>query len=303
MGTITPGASYNISYDAATQQWILPGATSVGGNTSTGATFMIGGSTVIIASVTDQNGAPAALTENINFTYNSAGVYDPSYTASSATLTPVGVQANYDQNTDTLTLEVDLGNGNVIQERFSIGSDRPIDLSKITYTINVTAKDPNKPTDPNDPNNPNDPNDPNGGGGDIPPNVVKIHFGPGNDSAEDYYYINKQDCTLDGLGLAGVSIETQQKAQEALGTLDDAIVAKDNARAYFGGMQNRLENTLTNIMIQGENLQASESRISDTDVSLEMTNFVKNQILTQSAVAMLAQANSLPQMAMSLIGG
>ena len=68
-------------------------------------------------------------------------------------------------------------------------------------------------------------------------------------------------------------------------------------------MQNRLENTLTNIMIQGENLQASESRISDTDVSLEMTNFVKNQILTQSAIAMLAQANSLPQMAMSLIGG
>ena len=68
-------------------------------------------------------------------------------------------------------------------------------------------------------------------------------------------------------------------------------------------MQNRLENTLTNIMIQGENLQASESRISDTDVSLEMTNFVKNQILTQSAIAMLAQANSLPQMAMRLIGG
>ncbi|WP_300922251.1 flagellin, partial [uncultured Desulfovibrio sp.] len=52
-----------------------------------------------------------------------------------------------------------------------------------------------------------------------------------------------------------------------------------------------------------ENLQAAESRISDVDVATEMTQFVRNQILTQSAVAMLGQANSLPQMAMQLIGG
>ncbi len=66
--------------------------------------------------------------------------------------------------------------------------------------------------------------------------------------------------------------------------------------------QNRLENTVSNLTIQSENLQASESRISDTDVATEMTQFVRNQILTQSAVAMLSQANSLPQMAMQLIG-
>ena len=68
-------------------------------------------------------------------------------------------------------------------------------------------------------------------------------------------------------------------------------------------MQNRLENTITNLNVQAENLQAAESRISDVDVSTEMTNFVREQILSQSAVAMLAQANSLPQMAMKLIGG
>ena len=68
-------------------------------------------------------------------------------------------------------------------------------------------------------------------------------------------------------------------------------------------MQNRLENTITSLNIQAENLQASESRISDVDVSAEMTNFTREQILSQSAVAMLAQANSLPQMAMKLIGG
>ncbi len=68
-------------------------------------------------------------------------------------------------------------------------------------------------------------------------------------------------------------------------------------------MQNRLENTVTNLSIQAENLQAAESRISDTDVATEMTQFVKNQILTQSAVAMLGQANSYPHMLMNLLNG
>ncbi|MCD7984116.1 MAG: flagellin, partial [Desulfovibrio sp.] len=70
-----------------------------------------------------------------------------------------------------------------------------------------------------------------------------------------------------------------------------------------GAIQNRLENTITNLNTQAENLQAAESRISDVDVATEMTQFVRTQILSQSAVAMLSQANSLPQMAMQLIGG
>ena len=74
-------------------------------------------------------------------------------------------------------------------------------------------------------------------------------------------------------------------------------------RAHLGAMQNRLENTVTNLSLQAENLQAAESRISDTDVATEMTQFVKNQILTQSAVAMLGQANSYPHMLMNLLNG
>ena len=85
--------------------------------------------------------------------------------------------------------------------------------------------------------------------------------------------------------------------------IDAAIVKKDKIRAHLGALQNRLENTISNLNIQAENLQAAESRISDVDVATEMTEFVRNQILTQSAVAMLSQANSLPQMAMQLIGG
>jgi flagellin len=64
-----------------------------------------------------------------------------------------------------------------------------------------------------------------------------------------------------------------------------------------------LSNTISNLSIQAENLQAAESRISDVDVATEMTEFTRNQILVQSAVAMLAQANSLPQMALQLING
>jgi flagellin len=136
-----------------------------------------------------------------------------------------------------------------------------------------------------------------------PEYVTKIHFGPGNDAAEDYYYIETKDCTAKGLGIDQTTIETQDKAQNAITTINDAIIKKDQARAYFGAMQNRLENTISNLQISAENLQASESRISDVDVAEEMTTFIRNQVLTQAAVAMLAQANSLPQMALQLIQG
>ncbi|MDR1396416.1 MAG: flagellin, partial [Desulfarculales bacterium] len=91
-------------------------------------------------------------------------------------------------------------------------------------------------------------------------------------------------------------------AQKALNALDTAINKKDVARASLGAVQNRLENTITNLQIQAENLQAAESRISDVDVATEMTEFTRNNILAQAATAMLAQANSLPQLALQLIG-
>lgn len=148
---------------------------------------------------------------------------------------------------------------------------------------------------------------------------LKIHFGTGNDSSEDYYYVAIQGATCSALGLghaaanktvasgmntyAGQAISTQELAQAAMEAINLAIVSKDKIRANLGSMQNRLSNTITNLGIQAENLQAAESRISDVDVAKEMTQFVRNQILTQGAVAMLSQANSLPKMAMQLIGG
>jgi len=154
--------------------------------------------------------------------------------------------------------------------------------------------------------------------------ALKIHFGTGNDSAEDYYYVNMGTATASALGLghlagakfaagnalsgtaqdnAGKAISTQQLAQQALGAINNAIISKDKIRASLGALQNRLQNTITNLSIQAENMQASESRISDVDVAQEMTEFPRQQILSQAAVAMLAQANSLPRMAMQLIQG
>lgn len=138
---------------------------------------------------------------------------------------------------------------------------------------------------------------------------LKVHFGTGNDSSEDYYYIQINTSTASALGVglgagtgAGASISTQALAQTSLDVLQNAIISKDKIRANLGALQNRLENTVTVLEIQAENVQAAESRISDVDVATEMTEFVKNQILTQAAVSMLSQANSLPRMALSLIG-
>ena len=140
---------------------------------------------------------------------------------------------------------------------------------------------------------------------------LKVHFGTGNSIKEDYYFISIGDSTASALGVGnsaarsagGHNISTQANAQAALDAINKAIISKDKMRASLGALQNRLENTITNLSIQRENLQASESRISDVDVAMEMTQFVRNQILTQAAVAMLAQANSLPRMAMQLIQG
>jgi flagellin len=139
-----------------------------------------------------------------------------------------------------------------------------------------------------------------------------IHFGPGNSAAEDFYHIRIATSTASALGVgntalpagtAGFTVSTQLDAQRAVVGVEAAILSKDHIRASLGALQNRLTGTVNNLQVQAENVRAAESRISDADVAAEMTTFVRNQILSQSAVAMLAQANALPRMAMQLIGG
>lgn len=130
-----------------------------------------------------------------------------------------------------------------------------------------------------------------------------IQFGKNDNINESSYYVNINSATLSSFNLAGVNIKTQNDAQKSLVALDKAMVKKDNIRANLGAVQNRLENTISNLQIQSENLQGAESQISDTDVAEEMTNFVKQQILSQAATAMLTQANSIPKIALQIITG
>ncbi len=104
-----------------------------------------------------------------------------------------------------------------------------------------------------------------------------------------------------GLSISGLSLYSVDSATNALTTLDTAIGSKDTARARFGYKMNRLEGTISVLNIQAENLSAAESRISDVDVAIEMGEITKAQVLAQAGIAMLSQANSIPQMALSLL--
>jgi len=104
-----------------------------------------------------------------------------------------------------------------------------------------------------------------------------------------------------GVTKAGLNILTAAAATTALTTITSAISTKDTARAAFGYKMNRLESTIAILNIQAENLMTAESRISDVDVATEMATLTRTQVLSQAGISMLAQANSMPQMALTLL--
>jgi flagellin len=98
-----------------------------------------------------------------------------------------------------------------------------------------------------------------------------------------------------------INILTTTAANSAMTAITAAIITKDTARAAFGYKMNRLEYTVAVINIQAENVMAAESRVSDVDVATEMSAMTSYQVLAQAGVAMLAQANLMPQMALTLL--
>jgi flagellin len=107
---------------------------------------------------------------------------------------------------------------------------------------------------------------------------------------------------LSTYNIATMSISTQANAEAALLTIDAAMDDVNGIRASIGAVQNRLEFTVANLEIASENTAASQSRILDADFAVETAEFTRNQILVQAATAMLAQANTLPQAALQLLG-
>ena len=98
-----------------------------------------------------------------------------------------------------------------------------------------------------------------------------------------------------------LTLETPENANRAIGTLDEALKKINKQRADLGAYQNRLEKTIVGLDIGAENLQASESRIRDTNMAEEMVEFTKDQVLSQAGTAMLAQANQSSQNVLSLL--
>jgi flagellin len=135
-----------------------------------------------------------------------------------------------------------------------------------------------------------------------------FHIGANMDQRERAFI---GTMTAQGLGIQNpngmphaatfISLSTPDHANLTIGVLDEALMTVSKQRADLGAYQTRLEYAMRGLSIGAENLQASESRIRDTDMAGEMVQFVKNQILLQSSTAMLAQANQKPQTVLQLL--
>ncbi|MDO4787194.1 MAG: flagellin, partial [Fretibacterium sp.] len=113
--------------------------------------------------------------------------------------------------------------------------------------------------------------------------------------------INIGDMRAHALGLNEVLVTDRESAARSITVIDNALDKVSTQRAKLGAYQNRLEHTINNLTVAGENLTAAESRIRDTDMAKEMMNFTKLNIMLQAGNAMLAQANQLPQHVLRLI--
>ncbi|HBG17379.1 MAG TPA: flagellin, partial [Firmicutes bacterium] len=134
-------------------------------------------------------------------------------------------------------------------------------------------------------------------------NLASVKFQIGANAGQmisgSFTAMRASDLGIDGQHISGADAT---QAQAAITALDSAIGTVSETRANLGAIQNRLEHTIANLGVTMENLAASESRIRDVDMAQEMTQFTKNQILIQSATAMLAQANMKPQAVLQLLG-
>ncbi len=128
-------------------------------------------------------------------------------------------------------------------------------------------------------------------------------FQIGANAGESLIVTQAQTYDSTSLGVATLDFTATGGASAALVSIDAAISTVSSGRAKLGAVQNRFEHTIANLNVAMENLAASESRIRDTDMAVEMVQFTRAQILSQAGTAMLAQANSAPQSVLSLLRG
>ena len=125
--------------------------------------------------------------------------------------------------------------------------------------------------------------------------------GPAGDVTENRITLNISDSTSKGLGISDSEVSSLSDSQRAINELDAAIAKVNDERSNIGALQNRFEYTSSNLMNSIQNNSASLSTIQDADFAVEAADLARNQILTQSGTAMLAQANQISQNVMGLL--
>ena len=138
----------------------------------------------------------------------------------------------------------------------------------------------------------------NGTGG-----IIDIQVGVNNDPFQDRISFNASAANsgLEALGMTAETVGTKESAQITLNVIDNALVSVNAIRANFGALQNRLVSTSQNLKVADENYSAANSRIRDADIAAESSEMARNNILQQASIAMLGQANNVPQLALKLL--
>ena len=201
----------------------------------------------------------------------------------------------------SLGARVDVVNGSLVFTSTQVGTDENGSKSKLTLTVN-DATDKNAAS--------------------LSMGLVEgttVSYGSGDSTAKlhvvntqaqfqigadagDNMRIGISDMSTEALGLDKIDLTSVQAAEKSLEKLNQALDKVSAERSKLGAYQNRLDYTISNLTNTTTNLTSAESRIRDVDVASEMMEFTRNQIVTQAATSMLAQANALPQNALSLLG-
>ena len=128
--------------------------------------------------------------------------------------------------------------------------------------------------------------------------TISFQVGSGTSIGIDTLSANLSAVLATGLGIDMLGLTNASAASSAMTALDSAIDSVSRSRGRLGAVQNRLQYTINNLDVQAENLSAADSRIRDVDIAYETAQLTRNSIMQQVAIAMLAQANSQPQLAL-----
>lgn len=134
--------------------------------------------------------------------------------------------------------------------------------------------------------------------------TLEFQIGINNNPNQDRFIFDTKNLTtnLDSLGVGDVGTASKENAQQNMARLDSAITKLNSNRAELGALQNRLGSAINNLAIYQENLEGANSRIRDTDMAQETSELTKMNILTNTNVSVLSQANANPQLALKLLG-